>query len=157
MLATLLLVVVATALDSSSWLRGLRDCALTAAIACGTERFMPRRWLFKTLANARPLPLGAVDVSDSERDVFLFGAVTFVTYMGAAAVMTLLFRDGGATEVATFAGASTGLAVWAVRNSRIISRWEADNGRLYTEGRSGIRRKGLLYVEDPAAAPLDAS
>ena len=96
-------------------------------------------------------------MSDSERDVFLFGAVTFVTYMGVAAVMTLLFRDGGATEVATFAGASTGLAIWAARNSRIISRWEADNGRLYTEGRSFIRREGLLYVEDPAAAPLDAS
>jgi hypothetical protein len=39
----------------------------------------------------------------------------------------------------------------------MIRRWEAENGPVYTERRSGVKRKARLYVEDPAVAPLDAS
>ena len=160
MLATLLLVAVAAVLDSSSWLRGAGESAIAVGVACVVTPFVSRKSrksLREKLADAQPLPLGAVDVSDSERDVFLFGAYLFAVFAGATTVLVLLFRDGAATAVAVVAGASAGIAVGAVIDSRTIRRWEAGHGRVYMEGTSGIRRKGHLYAEDPAAAPLDAS
>jgi hypothetical protein len=158
-LATLLLVAVAAAIDSSSWLRGVGESAIAVGIPCVTALFVSRKLresLREKLADAQPLPLGAVDVSDSERDVFLFGAYLFAVFGGLTAILALLFHEGAATEVAVVAGALAGTAVGAVNDSRTIRRWEAGHGRIYTEGRSGIRRKGL-YVEDPAWVPLDAS
>jgi hypothetical protein len=154
-LIALLLVAVATAFESSSWLRGVAFSAITAGVVCVGDRFVPRKRLKRLLADARPLPVEAVDVSDSQRDVFLFGRYLFAVLVVVAAGEALLF--GAATGIKVAAGAAAGLAVGAVRDSRIIRRWEAENGRLYTERRSGAKRKGRLYVEDPATAPLDAS
>jgi hypothetical protein len=151
-LATLLLVAVAAAIDSTNWLPGVGESAIEVGIACVTALFVSRKLresLREKLADARPLPLGAVDVSDSERDVFLFGAYLFALLGGATAVLVLLFREHAATAAAVLAGASAGIAVGAVIDSRTIRRWEASHGRIYTEGRSGIRRKDRLYVEDP--------
>jgi hypothetical protein len=157
MLVTLLLVAVAAAFETSSWLRGVGFCAITAGVVCVVDRFVPRRSLLERPADAQPLPVGAVDVSDSPRDAFLFGRYLFAMVVGMAAVQALLFRDGAATVIAAGAGVAAGVAVGAAKDSRIIRRWEAENGRLYTERRSGREAKGCLYVEDPAAAPLDAS
>jgi hypothetical protein len=71
--------------------------------------------------------------------------------------MVLLFHDNAAAGFMLAAGIAAGYAVGAVRDSRMLERWEAQNGRLFTQSRIGIKRKGSLYVEDPAAAPLDAS
>jgi hypothetical protein len=95
-------------------------------------------------------------VSDSQRDAFLFGRYLFVVLVTTAAVQALLFRDG-TSGIAVGAGVAAGLAIGAARDSRIIKRWEAENGRLYTERGSGVKQKDGLYIEDPAAAPLDAS
>jgi hypothetical protein len=156
-LVTLLLVVVAAAFETSSWVRGVGACAVTAGVSYVVQRFWPRRSLLKRLADAQPLPVGAVDVSDSQRDAFLFGRDLFAVLVGTAAVQALLFRDGAATVIAAGAGVAAGLAIGAARDSRIIRRWEAENGRLYTGRQSDVERKRRLYVEDPAAAPLDAS
>jgi hypothetical protein len=151
----LLLVAVAAASESSSWLRGVSFCAITAGVVCVVDRFVPRRSLRKRLADAQPLPLGAVDVSDSQRDAFLFSRYLFAALVVTAAVEALLF--GAATGLEVGAGAAAGIAVGTARDSRMIKQWEAENGRLYTERRSDVKRKACLYVEDPAAAPLDAS
>ena len=156
-LAALLLVGVAAAFDGSSWLRGFSTSAITAAVVCMVDRFMPRRSLRKRLADAQPLPVGAVDVSDSQRDVFLFGRYLFAMIVAQAAVQALLFRVSATAGVEVGAGVAAGLAIGAARDSRIIRRWEAENGRLYRERRSDVKRMGCLYVEDPAWAPLDAS
>lgn len=158
-LATLFFVAVAAVIDSSNWVPGVGEAAFEAGIACVTAAYLSRQLresVREKLADAQPLPLGAVDVSDSGRDVFLFGACLFALFAGETAVLLLLHRDA-ATAGAIVAGASAGIAAGAVFDSRTIRRWEAGHGRIYTEGRSGIRRKGRLYVEDPAAAPLDAS
>jgi hypothetical protein len=156
-LVTLLLVAVVAAFESSSWLRGIGASAITAGVVCVGDRFMPRRWLRKRLADAQPLPVGAVDVSDYQRDVFLFGRYLFAMLVAQAAAQALLLRAGAATGIEVGAGVAAGLAIGAARDSRMIRRWEAENGRLFTERQSGVKRKGRLYVEDPAAAPLDAS
>jgi hypothetical protein len=154
-LVMLLLVAVAAASESSSWLRGFGVSGITAGVVCVGDRFTPRRSLRKRLADAQPLPLGAVDVSDSQRDAFLFSRYLFAMLVVTAAVEALLF--GASTGLTVGAGAAAGIAIGTARDSRMIRRWEAENGRLYTERRSGAKRKGRLYVEDPAAAPLDAA
>jgi hypothetical protein len=156
-LAALLLVGVAAAFDGSSWLRGFGTSAITAAVVGVVDRFRPRRSLVKRLADAEPLPVGALDVSDSQRDVFLFGRYIFTVLVGTTAGLALIFGDSAAAAIELGAGAAAGLAVGAAMDSRIIRRWEAENGRLYVERGSDAPRKGLLYVEDPATAPLDAS
>ena len=83
--------------------------------------------------------------------------LSLLVLVATAAVQALLFRDGAATVIAAGAGVAAGLAIGAARDSRIIRRWEAENGRLYTGRQSDVERKRRLYVEDPAAAPLDAS
>jgi hypothetical protein len=155
-LAALLLVGVAAAFEGSSWLRGFGTSAITAGVVGVIDRFRPRRSLLKRLADAEPLPVGALDVSDSQRDVFLFGRYIFTVLVGTTAGLALLFGDGAAA-IQLGAGAAAGLAVGAAMDSRMIRRWEAENGRLYAERGSDAPRKGLLYVEDPAVAPLDAS
>jgi hypothetical protein len=155
-LAALFLVAIATALDSSSWLISLGESAITGGLTGVFASFATGKPLREKLADAQPLPLGVVDVSDSQRDVFLWGAYLFAVLAGVTAVLVLLAGDGAAREAAVLAGASAGIAVGALIDGRTIRRWEAGHGRIYTEGRSGIRRRGL-YVEDPAAAPLDAS
>src|SRR5207244_10359591 len=95
-LATLLLVAIAAAFETSSWLRGVGVCAVTAGVIYVVDRFAPRRSLRKSLADAQPRPVGAVDVPDSQRDAFLFGKYLFTVLVGTAAVQALLFHDGAA-------------------------------------------------------------
>jgi hypothetical protein len=67
------------------------------------------------------------------------------------------FRPRSLADIALLAGAATGLAVGSMRDSRMLARWEARNGRLFVEGKSCVIRRRRLYVEDPAVAPLDAT
>jgi hypothetical protein len=151
----LLLIAVAAASESSSWLRGVVVSAITAGVVCMVDRFVPRRALRKRLADLQPLPVAVVDVSDSQRDAFLFGRYLFAVLVVVAAVDALLL--GAATGLGLGAGAAAGIAIGTTRDSRMIRRWEAKNGCLYTERRSDIKRKARLYVEDPAATQLDTS
>jgi hypothetical protein len=153
LLAGLLCLAVALALDSSRWGRVVFACAIGLGVAGLVDRFVPRTRLFTTLEETQPLPLGAVDVSDPKDDILFFGAVMFASPLGVA----LLFHDGFTTGLGLLAGMPVGAALGSLRDSRVIKRWEAGNGRLFVEGRRGFKQKRSLYVEDPAAAALDAS
>jgi hypothetical protein len=81
----------------------------------------------------------------------------YAAYLGTTAGAVRLFHEHAAATLAIMGGVAAGFAVGAARDSRMLERWEADNGRLFTERRSGVRRESRLYVDGPAAAPLDAS
>ena len=84
-------------------------------------------------------------------------ALLVVGVAAAAATTALSFHDSAPAVTAILVGVVTGLGVRDEKDSRTIRRWEAENGRLYTQGKSGISQKERLYVQDLAGAPLDAS
>jgi hypothetical protein len=157
LLAGFFCLAIALALDSSRWGRVVIACVIGSGVAGLIDRFFRRTRLFTTLEETQPLPLGAVDVSDPKDDILFFGAVMFASLLGVAAVAALLFHDSFTAGLGLLAGVPIGAALESLRDSRIIKRWEAGNGRLFTEGRRGFNRKRGLYAEDPAAAAIDAS
>ena len=154
LLAGLCFAALAVAVGGWGWI-GCAEAATATGMAAFLDwLFRPRRVL-EELANAEPLPIGAVDASDYERPgVAEFEAVLLgsgVTTAGAV----LLFHVDPAAILWSFAGLATGSALRALKNNRMVARWEAFNGRVFVERRRGVR-KPRLYVEDPAVAPLDA-
>jgi len=157
LLAGLLCLAVALALDRPRWGRVVIACAIGGSVAGLVDRSFPRTRLFTKLEETQPLPLGAVDVSDPKDDILFFGAVLFASPLAVAAVAALLFHDSFTAGLGLLAGVPIGAALGSLRDGRIIKRWEARNGRLFLDGRHGFNRKRGLYVEDPAAVALDAS
>jgi positive regulator of sigma E activity len=149
-------VALAAIVGNWDWIRFALECGTGAGVAVVIDRFTPRTSLFKKLDEVEPLPVGALDVSDSERDVLVVAVSLLATYLATTAVAVLLFRENAAAILAIMAGVAAGFTVRAARDSRMLERWEADNGRLFAERRWGVKRKSHLYVEDPAVAPLDA-
>jgi hypothetical protein len=157
LLGSLLCLVAALALDSSAWIQVVTGYAVSAGVTCLVDRFHRRRRLLTRLEEARPLPLGAFDVSEPERDVLLLVAWFFAANLVVTAGAALVSHDSVATTLALLAGAPLGLAVGNARDSRVLARWEQENGRLFVENRRIAYRKRGLYVEDPADAPVGAS
>jgi hypothetical protein len=155
-LAGLLCLAVAVGLESSGWPRVVIWYAVGSGVAGLVHRLASQNWLFGKLREAKPLPLGALDVSDPDRDVLFLTAFFFATYVAVAAGSAVLFHDSAAATLAGLAGAPTGLSLGSLKDGSTLKRWEAANGRLFIEGRRGFGRKPKLYVEDPAAASLDA-
>ena len=156
LLATLFCVAFAAALGDWGWMR-FAEFGSGLGIAFLVDWLFRWRGLFKKLADAEPLPIGGVDVSDSDRDVLSLLVSLLVAFLGTTAGMVLLFHDDAARTLWLVAGVLAGYAVRAVRDSRMLARWEASNGRVFVARKPGAGRKQSLYVEDPAAAPFDAS
>jgi hypothetical protein len=152
-LAALICIALAAPLDGSDWVWAA-EAGSGFALACLFDLLIRRKPLPAKLADAPPLPVGAVDVSDSGRDVFTLSVSALVGFVGATAAAVVLFHYDTAAVLWLMGGVAAGSAVRSVRDSRMLARWEECNGRVFIERRRGTPS---WYVEDPAAAPLDAS
>jgi hypothetical protein len=155
LLAILCCVAFAAALGDWGW-RRFAEFGTGLGIAFLVDWLFRWRGVLKKLADAQPLPIGAVDVSDSDREILTLYVSLLVGFVGAGVLMALLFHDDTARTLWLVAGVVAGYAVAAVRDSRMLARWEASNGRVFVARKRGAGRKQSLYIEDPAAAPFDA-